>query len=188
MRRTLQHDSSAVAGLRLATMALCGAAGVFTITGCATAMRVPDATVRTDTARPDQPAMEIVPDAGDAAGAIAWSDQLEPAIDAARPWTELTAIWFYYRRAELTDSEAGRIAGVVRYAAQHPAAEIGITRPADMSGAEPVSQDVNRQRVAVIRDALIRAGISPLRIHAVAFKGPAVTLNRLVFVSVRDGP
>lgn len=113
-------------------------------------------------------------------------DDLEPVVDPARPWTELTAIWFYYRRADLMGTETERIAEIVRYTRQHPGAEVGINRPADISGVEPENDDVNRQRVATIREALICGGIPAVQIHAGAFEGQPASINRLVLVFVRD--
>lgn len=113
-------------------------------------------------------------------------DEQEPVVDPARPWTELTAIWFYYRSADLMGTETGRIAEIVRYSTQHPGAEVGINRPADISGVEPDNDAVNRQRVATIREALIRSGIPPAQIHVGAFEGPMASINRLVVVYVRD--
>jgi hypothetical protein len=118
---------------------------------------------------------------------IALTDSPEPAVDATRPWSELTAIWFYYRSAELTSAERLRVDEVVRYAAEHPAAEIGINRPADASGVEPGNEPVNRQRVTIIHEALVRGGVAPIRIHVGAFEGRPRSLNRHVMVFVRGG-
>jgi hypothetical protein len=181
MQETL-HDGGVITHRRLRVIWLLGTTVTFAGAGChsvPTTIPLPVAAI----APPAQEEM-IIPTADTGA----WPPPLEPAVDLARPWTELTAIWFYYRRAELTVSESDRIAGIVRYAAEHPDCEIGINRPDDRSGAEPVNESVSRQRVAAIRDALVAAGVSPLRIHAGAFAGAPASLNRLVVVLVRDGP
>lgn len=188
MRQTLDHSGATAVG-RHAVGWISGAALLLSLVGChGTTARLRSTAVVDEMAHLAQPASE--PPATPVADIAELPLQNEPelVVDPARPWKKLIAIWFHYRSAELTTTETERIATIVRYTTQHPGAEVGINRPADLSGVEPDNDVVNRQRIAAIRGALIQGGIPSVQIHVGAFEDWPASINRLVVVCVRDGP
>jgi outer membrane protein OmpA-like peptidoglycan-associated protein len=85
---------------------------------------------------------------------------------SASGWTSLRDILFDSGSAEIRPSEASKISEVSAYAEQNPSIRVGIAGSTDrVRGTDRADVDLSQQRVASVRDALIRSGISADRIE-----------------------
>jgi outer membrane protein OmpA-like peptidoglycan-associated protein len=85
---------------------------------------------------------------------------------SASGWTSLRAISFDSGSAKIRPSETSKISEVSAYAEQNPSIHVGIAGSTDrVRGTDRKDVDLSRERVATVRDALIRAGLAADRIE-----------------------
>jgi outer membrane protein OmpA-like peptidoglycan-associated protein len=84
----------------------------------------------------------------------------------ASGWISLRDISFNSGSAVIRPSEANKISEVSAYVDQNPSIHVGIAGSTDLvRGTDRYDVDLSRQRVAAVRDALIRSGVSADRIE-----------------------
>jgi outer membrane protein OmpA-like peptidoglycan-associated protein len=89
-----------------------------------------------------------------------------PQPASASGWTSLREILFDSGSAEILPSEASKISEVSAYMDQNPSIRVGIAGSTDrVRDTDRYDLDLSRRRVATIRDALIRSGVSADRIE-----------------------
>jgi outer membrane protein OmpA-like peptidoglycan-associated protein len=89
-----------------------------------------------------------------------------PGSVASPGWITLRDIMFDFDRADLRPSEKNKISDVAAYLSQNPSVHVGIDGSTDLlRGTNRYNESLSQQRVANVRDALIRAGVSPDRIE-----------------------
>lgn len=93
-------------------------------------------------------------------------------------WTSLRDIMFDYNRAEFRSAEMSKIADIAVYTNQNPAVRLGIDGSTDLlRGTNQHNAALSQQRAANVRDALIRAGVSPDRIETGSFGAERAKCN-----------
>jgi hypothetical protein len=81
-------------------------------------------------------------------------------------WTSLRDISFDSGSAEIRPSEASKISEVSAYVDQNPSIRVGIAGSTDrVRGTDRHDSDLSQHRVAAVRDALVRSGVSVDRIE-----------------------
>jgi outer membrane protein OmpA-like peptidoglycan-associated protein len=99
---------------------------------------------------------------------------------AGTSWTSLRDIMFDYNRAEIRPTEMSKIADIATYSNQNPSARLGIDGTTDLlRGTNQYNLGLSQQRIANVREALIRAGVSADRIETggSALNGPSVMMS-----------
>jgi peptidoglycan-associated lipoprotein len=104
-------------------------------------------------------------------------------------WVSLRDILFDYDTADIRASEMNKVSEVAAYVNQNPSVLVGIDGSTDLlRGTNAYNVDLSQRRVANVRDALIRAGISANRIEMGPFGVERVACNEsLEACSSRDG-
>lgn len=89
---------------------------------------------------------------------------------SATGWVSLRDIMFNFDSADIRDSEMPKISDVGTYVKQNPSIRIGIDGTTDLlRGANQYNQKLSEQRIAHVREALIRTGIPADRIETGQF-------------------
>lgn len=84
-------------------------------------------------------------------------------------WTSFKDILFDFDKSDLRMNERSKVAEIVSYMQQNPSVKVGIDGHADPRGTDRHNQGLSERRVAVVREALMRAGIVGDKIHTGAF-------------------
>ena len=85
-------------------------------------------------------------------------------------WVSLRDIMFDYDKADIRSSEMSKISDIASYARQNPTVRLGIDGSTDLRrGTNQYNVSLSDRRVANVRDALIRAGVSADRIETGGF-------------------
>ena len=85
---------------------------------------------------------------------------------SAAGWISLREISFDSESAEIRPSEAGKLSEVSAYVNQNPSIRVGIAGSTDrVRGTDRYDAELSQRRVANVRDALIRSGVSADRIE-----------------------
>ena len=93
-----------------------------------------------------------------------------PSSVASPGWVSLRDIMFDFDTADLRPSEKNKLSDVAAYLSRNPSVQIGIDGSTDLlRGTNRYNESLSQQRVANVRDALIRAGVSPERIETGRF-------------------
>jgi outer membrane protein OmpA-like peptidoglycan-associated protein len=108
---------------------------------------------------------------------------------ASMRWTSLKDIMFDYNRTEIRSSEMSKIADIAAYTSQNPSVRVGIDGSTDLlRGTNQYNAALSQQRVANVREALVRAGVSPDRIETGGFGSErAKCIDATEMCSQRDG-
>jgi len=97
---------------------------------------------------------------------------------AATGWISLRDIMFDYDKADIRSSEMGKISDVATYVRQNPSVLVGIDGSTDLlRGTNQYNTALSQRRVANVRDALIRAGVSADRIETGGFGAERTKCN-----------
>jgi outer membrane protein OmpA-like peptidoglycan-associated protein len=97
---------------------------------------------------------------------------------AGTSWTSLRDIMFDYNRAEIRPTEMSKIADIATYSNQNPSARLGIDGTTDLlRGTNQYNLGLSQQRIANVREALIRAGVSADRIETGGFGAERAKCN-----------
>ena len=89
---------------------------------------------------------------------------------AGTTWTSLRDIMFDYNRPEIRSAEMSKITEIATYSSQNPSVRFGIDGSTDLlRGTNQYNSALSQQRVANVRDALIRAGVAADRIETGGF-------------------
>ena len=120
-----------------------------------------------------------------AQGVIGPSGPGEPGTN----WVSLRDIVFTYDRADIPNSEMAKISDIAAYAKQNPGVRLGIDGATDLlSGTNKYNTALSQQRIANVRDALIKDGVSAGRIETGAFAAERAKCSDSVErCSQRDG-
>ncbi len=107
-------------------------------------------------------------------GATGSQGQRGPAESQVEPapagWVSLRDITFDFDKAEIRPSEMGKISDIASYAKQNPTVLLGIDGATDLlRGSNRYNVSLSQQRVANVRDALVRSGVSATRIETGGF-------------------
>jgi outer membrane protein OmpA-like peptidoglycan-associated protein len=85
-------------------------------------------------------------------------------------WAPLRDFTFDYDRADIRSSELNQSSEIAAYAQQHPSARLGLDGDTDLlRGTNQHNVGLTQRRIATVRDALIRAGVSADRIETGSF-------------------
>ena len=85
-------------------------------------------------------------------------------------WVSLRDITFEFDEADIRPSEMSNISDIASYANQNPGVRLGIDGSTDLRrGTNQYNVALRQQRVANVRDALMRAGVSADRIETGSF-------------------
>jgi outer membrane protein OmpA-like peptidoglycan-associated protein len=77
---------------------------------------------------------------------------------------------FDYNRLEIRSAEMSKISDIAAYSSQNPSVRLGIDGSTDLlRGTNQHNAAMSQQRVANVREALIRAGVSADRIETGGF-------------------
>jgi outer membrane protein OmpA-like peptidoglycan-associated protein len=89
---------------------------------------------------------------------------------AGTGWAPLRDFTFDYDRADIRSSELNQPAEIAAYARQNPSVRLGIDGSTDLlRGTNQYNAGLSQGRIATVRDALIRAGVSADRIETGTF-------------------
>lgn len=100
-------------------------------------------------------------------------------------WILYRDILFAENRADLQPSETRRISEIARYQHANPSLKVGLDGTLDPLGTEPRNQDLSNQRINVIHDALVDAGVPDSMIEVGAFGDTNLTRDRRVAVLLK---
>jgi outer membrane protein OmpA-like peptidoglycan-associated protein len=93
-----------------------------------------------------------------------------PGAVASPGWISLRDIMFDFDTADVRPSEKSKISDVAAYLSQNPSVRVGIDGSTDLlRGTNRYNESLSERRVANVRDALIRAGVSSDRIETGRF-------------------
>jgi outer membrane protein OmpA-like peptidoglycan-associated protein len=81
----------------------------------------------------------------------------------------LREIIFDFDEEEIRPSELSKISDIASYVNQNPSVRLGIAGSTDLRGTDQESEDLSQERVANVRDALVRTGVSADRIETGGF-------------------
>ncbi len=85
-------------------------------------------------------------------------------------WASLRDILFDFDKADVRPSEMSKIAEIAAYVNQNPGIRVGIDGSTDLlRGANQYNVALSQRRIANVRDALVRAGVSASRIETGGF-------------------
>jgi peptidoglycan-associated lipoprotein len=100
-----------------------------------------------------------------------------PASSAAG-WTSLRDILFDFDTADIRPSELSKISDIATYVTQNPSVRVGIDGSTDLlRGTNRYNTALSERRMANVRDALVRNGVSAERIEVGRFAGERVACN-----------
>jgi outer membrane protein OmpA-like peptidoglycan-associated protein len=99
-------------------------------------------------------------------------------------WTLFRDFKFEYNRSDLTASQMRKVSEVAQYMQNNPSLKIAIDGSMDPRGADPRNTDLRDQRIDVIREALIAAGVPAGKIKVGAYGDNRLTHDRRVAVLV----
>jgi outer membrane protein OmpA-like peptidoglycan-associated protein len=104
-------------------------------------------------------------------------------------WVSLRDIVFEFDKASLRASEMTKISDIAAYAKQNPAVRLGLDGATDLrSGTNKYNVALSRERIANVRDALIKTGVPSNRIDTGDFAAERAQCNdSQVRCSQRDG-
>jgi len=104
-------------------------------------------------------------------------------------WVSLRDILFDYNQAEVRSSEMSKIADIAAYVNQNPTVRIGVDGATDLlRGTNQYNTALSERRIANVRDALMRAGVSSNRIETGGFAAERARCNDSVErCAQRDG-
>jgi OOP family OmpA-OmpF porin len=89
---------------------------------------------------------------------------------AGTAWASLKDFTFDYDRADIRSAEVNQPSEIAGYVRQNPSVRLGIDGSTDLlRGTNQYNAGLSQRRVATVRDALIRAGVSPDRIETGTF-------------------
>jgi outer membrane protein OmpA-like peptidoglycan-associated protein len=98
--------------------------------------------------------------------------------DASAGWISMRDVMFDFDTANIRASEMTKIFGVAAYVRQNPSVRIGVDGTTDLlRGANQYNEALSARRIANVRDALIRAGVSADRIETGRFGVERVACN-----------
>jgi outer membrane protein OmpA-like peptidoglycan-associated protein len=93
-------------------------------------------------------------------------------------WVSLRDIVFEFDKATLRASEMAKISDIAAYAKQNPAVRLGLDGATDLlSGTNKYNVALSRQRIANVRDALIKTGVPSSRIDTGDFAAERAQCN-----------
>lgn len=95
-------------------------------------------------------------------------------------WTSYRDFRFESNQAELQASDTNKVSEIATYLKANPSLNAGID-----GSMEPRNQELSNQRVTVVRDALIKAGVPASRIQAGAFGNSKLPRDGRVAVLIR---
>jgi outer membrane protein OmpA-like peptidoglycan-associated protein len=108
--------------------------------------------------------------------------------DPVAGWVSLRDIIFDFDRADLRPSEMRKISDIASYVNQNPTVRLGIDGSTDLRGTNQYNVALSQRRVANVRDALVRTGVSADRIETVGFAAERAKCNDATErCSQRDG-
>jgi outer membrane protein OmpA-like peptidoglycan-associated protein len=85
-------------------------------------------------------------------------------------WTPLKDIRFDFDKAEIRPAEMSKVSEIATYMSQNPSVRLGIDGSTDLlRGTNQYNVALSPQRVANVRDALIRAGVTADRMETGGF-------------------
>lgn len=104
-------------------------------------------------------------------------------------WVSLRDIVFDFDKADLRSSELTKISDIATYAKQNPGVRLGIDGATDLlSGTNQYNTALSKQRIANVRDALIKTGVPSSRIDTGDFAAERAKCNDSIErCSQRDG-
>jgi outer membrane protein OmpA-like peptidoglycan-associated protein len=89
---------------------------------------------------------------------------------AGTVWASLKDFTFDYDRADIRSAEVNQPSEIAGYVRQNPSVRLGIDGSTDLlRGTNQYNAGLSQRRIATVRDALIRAGVSPDRIETGTF-------------------
>ena len=88
---------------------------------------------------------------------------------AAKQWSSFRDFLFDFDKSAIRSNETSHVSDIATYLKQNPSAKVGIDGHADPRGTDSFNQGLSERRVNVIRDALVKAGVSAGKIHTGAF-------------------
>ena len=89
---------------------------------------------------------------------------------AVAGWVSLRDILFDFDRAEIRPSEMSKISDIASYVDQNPNVRLGIDGATDLlRGTNQYNATLSQRRIANVRDALVRSGVSANRIETGGF-------------------
>ena len=114
------------------------------------------------------------------------------AVGSAEPgssWVSLRDIVFEFDKASLRASEMAKISDIAAYAKQNPGVRLGLDGATDLrSGTNKYNVALSRERIANVRDALIKTGVPSNRIDTGDFAAERAQCNdSQVRCAQRDG-
>ena len=93
-------------------------------------------------------------------------------------WISLRDIMFDFDTVDIRSSEMSKISDIATYVNQNPSVLVGIDGSTDLArGTNRYNVALSQQRIANVRDALIRAGVSADRIETGRFGTERVQCN-----------
>ena len=102
--------------------------------------------------------------------------QAQPATLAG--WVSLRDIFFDYDKSEVRLSEMSKISDIAAYVNQNPTVRIGVDGSTDLlRGTYKYNTSLSDRRIANVRDALLRAGVSSDRIETGGFAAERARCN-----------
>ena len=100
-----------------------------------------------------------------------------PAV-AGAGWASLRDFTFDYDRADIRSSEVNQPSEIAAYVRQNPSVRLGIDGSTDLlRGTNQYNTGLSPNRIAAVRDALIRAGVPSDRIETGAFAAQRANCN-----------
>jgi peptidoglycan-associated lipoprotein len=116
--------------------------------------------------RPGPPGMTGAQGPTGATGSQGQPGRVASSRVSAEGWVSLRDILFDFDHTDIRASEMNKISEVAAYASQNPSVRLGIDGSTDLSGgAHRNDADLSDRRIASVRDALIRSGVSKDRIE-----------------------
>lgn len=114
--------------------------------------------------------------------------QRDPA-SVGTAWASLRDFTFDYDRADIRYAEQNQPSEIAAYVRQNPYVRLGIDGSTDLlRGTNQYNEGLSQRRITAVRDALIRAGVSPDRIDTGAFAQQRASCNDSIErCSQRDG-
>jgi outer membrane protein OmpA-like peptidoglycan-associated protein len=104
-------------------------------------------------------------------------------------WASLKDFTFDYDRSDIRSSEVNQPSEIAAYVRQNPSVRVGIDGSTDLlRGTNQYNAGLSQRRIATVRDALLRAGVSADRIETGTFAAQRAGCNNSVErCAQRDG-
>ena len=100
-----------------------------------------------------------------------------PAV-AGPGWASLRDFTFDYDRTDIRSAELNQPSEIAAYARQNPSVRLGIDGSTDLlRGTNQYNAGLSQRRIAIVRDALIQAGVSADRIETGTFAAQRAGCN-----------